>query len=451
VTVLEQGEDESYPCNTRYSGGIIHAAFHDVTRPADELIDIVGKAMRHTASAEMVQAVARDGRRLVKWLQEHGMRFMRFSALEAHRWCMAPPRPIGPGLDWKGRGPDVLLRTLAKRLSASGGVIEFGARAQVLLMECDRCIGVSGTRAGVTHTWQAKAVILADGGFQGNLDLVRLHIGARPDRVLQRGASTGRGDGVTMAGAVGAATRDMDTFYGHVNSRDALTNPNVWPYPELDGVAAAAIVVGPDGRRFTDEGLGGIAITNALARLDDPASATLICDAAIWDGPGKSARFPANPYMERFGGMLHRADDLQDLAAKAGLPGAALAATVESYNAGLKAGRLTTLTPPRSTDQIKALAIVSAPYIAIPICAGITYTMGGVVIDGDGRVLRPDASPIAGLYAAGATTAGLEGPTGGGHVGYVGGLIKSVFGLRAAEHVSARVLQQGVSGVPASP
>jgi fumarate reductase flavoprotein subunit len=72
--------------------------------------------------------------------------------------------------------------------------------------------------------------------------------------------------------------------------------------------------------------------------------------------------------------------------------------------------------------------------MAIPICPGITYTMGGIAINGHGRVLRPDGSVITGLYAAGSTTGGLEG---GGRVGYVGGLVKAgVMGLRAGEHVA---------------
>jgi fumarate reductase flavoprotein subunit len=53
--------------------------------------------------------------------------------------------------------------------------------------------------------------------------------------------------------------------------------------------------------------------------------------------------------------------------------------------------------------------------------------MGGFAVDEHGRVERPDGSAIAGLYAAGGTTGGLEG---GGALGYVGGLIKAcVFGL----------------------
>jgi fumarate reductase flavoprotein subunit len=72
--------------------------------------------------------------------------------------------------------------------------------------------------------------------------------------------------------------------------------------------------------------------------------------------------------------------------------------------------------------------------------------MGGISIDGHGRVKRPDGSVIAGLYAAGGTTGGLEG---GGALGYVGGLIKAcVFGLRVAEpaagqlHREANVLKK---------
>jgi len=38
VAVLEKGEAREYPCNTRYSGGIIHVAYHSAKLPADELV-----------------------------------------------------------------------------------------------------------------------------------------------------------------------------------------------------------------------------------------------------------------------------------------------------------------------------------------------------------------------------------------------------------------------------
>jgi fumarate reductase flavoprotein subunit len=72
--------------------------------------------------------------------------------------------------------------------------------------------------------------------------------------------------------------------------------------------------------------------------------------------------------------------------------------------------------------------------MAIPICPGITYTMGGIDINELAEVLDERGQPIAGLFAAGATTGGLEGGKG---AAYIGGLIKAgSFGLLAAERVA---------------
>lgn len=438
VMLLEQGEDERYPCNTRFAGGILHASYHDVNRPADELVGIIDRATWSSASPDLVRAVAEDGRRLLAWLRGRDIRFMRAGVQEAQRWCMAPPRPIGPGLEWRGRGPDVMLRTLTTRFRELGGQVVLGATAESLRMENGSCQGVLARVAGVPRRFDARAVVIADGGFQSNAELFRAHIGPAFDRVLQRGAANARGDGLRMAIEAGAAADRLNTFYGHLLTRAALTDARVWPYPELDGVAVAGIVVGADGKRFFDEGLGGIAIANALARLPDPASTVLIGDAAIWEGPGRSARIPANPFLERYGGPIVRAQTLAALAEKVGLPAAALEASVASYNQAVHAEGLAGLWPPRSATKGKAWPIAIPPFFAIPLCAGITHTMGGMVIDGDARVLRPDGAPIAGLYAAGTSTAGLEGDAGGGRIGYVGGLIKAVFGLRAAEHLAGR-------------
>jgi hypothetical protein len=150
----------------------------------------------------------------------------------------------------------------------------------------------------------------------------------------------------------------------------------VWPYPELDGVACGGHVVGPDGTRIVDEGLGGISIANALAKMPDPACATLICDAAIWEGPAAPRAFPPIRYLERYGGPLLRADTLAQLAAAAGLPAAALTETVTGYNAALAADTLAQLSPRRSPGY-KPWPITQAPFIAIPLCVAITNTMGG--------------------------------------------------------------------------
>jgi predicted oxidoreductase len=69
----------------------------------------------------------------------------------------------------------------------------------------------------------------------------------------------------------------------------------------------------------------------------------------------------------------------------------------------------------------------------MPICTAITNTMGGIAVDGGGRVLDRSDQPIPGLFAAGSTIGGLNG---GPHAGYVGGLINATVGLLAAETIA---------------
>jgi len=115
------------------------------------------------------------------------------------------------------------------------------------------------------------------------------------------------------------------------------------------------------------------------------------------------------------------------------VPAEQLQITVDQYNQALADGTLDRLSPPRRTDRYKAMPIKTAPFYAVPLCTGITNTMGGLVVNEDGAVLDANDKPIPGLYAAGGATGGLEG---GPSIGYVGGLIKATFGLRAAEKIA---------------
>ena len=266
------------------------------------------------------------------------------------------------------------------------------------------------------------------------------YISRQPARMKQRNGGTAFGDGIRMAQALGAAITGTDRFYGHVLSKDALTNDMLWPYPYLDSLVTAGIVVNQDGKRYTDEGRGGVSVANAVATLDDPLSSTCVFDQTIWEGPGRNGLIAANPHLVKENATIFEAADLDALAAKAGLNAAKLKDTIAAYNAALTArADATTFTPadgiPRRSQKYKAMPIVNAPYYAVPMVSGITYTMGGIVINTHAQALREDGSVIEGLYAAGAATGGLEG---GPQIGYVGGLAKSgITGLAAAEHIAA--------------
>lgn len=125
---------------------------------------------------------------------------------------------------------------------------------------------------------------------------------------------------------------------------------------------------------------------------------------------------------------------MADLAKAAGLPPETLAQSVAVYNQAYAERKLAQFTPPRTETRGKAYAILKPPFYAAPVCAGITYTMGGAKIDADCRVMYRDGHPIPNLFAVGSAAGGLEG---GATVGYFGGLAKAITsGLRAAEYIA---------------
>lgn len=436
VAVLERGNGPQYLCNSRYSGGVLHIACHNAKEPAEKLMDVIRDATSGKADPELSRALATTAGRAIDWLRDEGAKYIRVGNIVWQQHVLAPPRPIVAGLDWKGRGPDVTLRQLVTNLEKRGGKL-MHLPAATLMEKEGQCIGIEAADhegGAAKQQFYAKAVVLADGGYQGNPALVREHMGIDSAKVKTRGAGTGVGDGLRMAIAMGAQVSELKYFYGHMLSRDSFTNDKVWPYPQLDELGTVGLVVNDAGERFVDEGLGGVFVANTIARQANPLSAWAILDHAIWEGPGRTARIPANPQLANAGGTIIRAATLGELAVKTGIDAAGLETTVAAYNKALAAGHTASLTPPRSAHLIVPAPIAKTPFYAVPLCAGMTYTFGGIFTDGDGRVMSARGAPIAGLYAVGATTGGLEGGTGGG---YVGGLIKGVsFGLRAAEHIA---------------
>ena len=431
--VLEQGEGVDYPNNSRMSGGILHIGFHDPYRSPEELEQVITRLTDGEAKPELARALAHTGSRLITWLQGKGGKFMRFNPQEGYRWCMAPPRALKAGIDWKERGPDLILRRLALELVERGGVLQLGARVTRLLMDQGRFVGVEGTCQGTPQIWNAPYGVIADGGFQANRQLFEKHIGEHFDSVFQRGGRTGRGDGLSMAMDVGGVITPGNRFYGHVLCSDAKHNDAVWPYPEVDALATAGMVIDATGNRVVDEGISGVHLANELAARAKTEKLFAVFDQTIWDGPGVSARIPANPLLERAGGTILRATNATELAQQMGVPASAFIETLNQYNDHLKSGRLNTL-PIQRSELVKAMPIVNAPLMAIPICPGITYTMVGIDIDQHAQVLDAKSQPIPGLFAAGATTGGIEG---GKNSVYIGGLIKSgSFGLIAAERIA---------------
>lgn len=431
--VLEAGDAALYRCNSRISTGALHIAFRNPREPADGLFDVILETTGGTARPDLARAITSRASATLDWMMAEGADFIEHPRRSTGVKMLAPLRVMRAGLDWENSGPNLFLQTLERSLVRRGGALRRGCRATAIEQAEDRITGVTFDGPDGPESVITGAVVIADGGFQADETLVGRHITPRAGDLQRRNAGTGRGDGLRMAMEIGAASVGLETFYGHVLSRDAMENDALWPYPQVDLICAQSLVVDRAGRRFADEGQGGIYMANALARLDEPLSATAIFDAAVWHDARTTDNVPPNPSLPDAGGTVIEANDLETLASRAGIDGDGLATTVAGYN-DFVAGSSKMIEPARTTGQIKAFPVTEPPFYAIPVCAGITVTSGGLAVNGRGEVVDEADRPIAGLYAAGSTVGGIEG---GPHAGYVGGLIKSFgIGLIAADSIA---------------
>ena len=228
VVVLEQGAEDQYLCNSRLTGGVFHCALRPPDLPAADFEHIIIRNRGADVNRALAGAIARDALAAIRWLQALGIRFIRGSGDAWHHFVLAPPSLGRTGEGGRGRGGDTLLRGLEAHLNAHGSQIRHAHRATALLVDGDYVAGVQGDSFAI----RAPVVVIADGGFQADADLVRSAISPNPNQIATRNAGTSFGDGLKLAREIGAAlARDQSKCYGHLVSRDALTNPNLRFFP----------------------------------------------------------------------------------------------------------------------------------------------------------------------------------------------------------------------------
>jgi fumarate reductase flavoprotein subunit len=311
-----------------------------------------------------------------------------------------------------------------------------GIEAVSLLREGERIGGVAGRKPEEAIEIRSRSTILSTGGFSANKELLKQHIGPHADQCKLRGSKSCTGDGLRMALEVGAKAVNLKYFYGHLLSRKALTDDRFWPYPRLDSFIDEGILVNRNGNRFVDEGRGDVAVSNELARSDDVTGTALIFDATTWDAAkddafSKSVKTPApNPWLIDNDGDIFHDETIEGLAQKLRIDAVSLVKTVEQYNRAVQSSQTSSLAVAR-TGKPKPLL---PSYYGLKVVPGITFTMGGVLVNGRCEALDQEEKPVAGLYAAGDTIGGLMG---GYRGGYTGGLMQAVVtGLLAGENAA---------------
>ena len=363
----------------------------------------------------LVEALCSNSADAIDWLAEQGIELTSVSSFGG-----ASVKRIHRPVDSEGKTISVgsyMIPLLQSKCEELGVEILLNTTANKILTDADgAAVGIEATdKNGAAVTVNAKAVILATGGFGANLDMV---VEYKPDLAgfMTTNAPGAQGQGIDMAVAIGAGTVDMDQIQIHPTV-EANTAALITEGLRGDG----AILVNAEGNRFTDE-VGTRDVVSAAEIAQTGSYSWLVIDQAMVDASGVIQGYIKNGYTVS-------GETYEELAEAMGVDAAAFAATMEKWNAAVAAG-----VDEEFGRTSFANPLDTAPYYAIKVTAGIHHTMGGLTINPQTQVLAGDGTVIDGLYAAGEVTGGVHG---GNRLGGNAVADFTVFGRIAGEQAAA--------------
>jgi tricarballylate dehydrogenase len=382
----------------------------------------------------LARLVIRDSARFRPWLQRHGVRFQPALSGTLH---VARTNAFVMG------GGTALVNAWYRSAQRLGVQVRYEAPVHRVETQDGRFVAVHAKArdGGASERIEARACVLAAGGFESNLEWLREAWGQDEhgewpaDNFLIRGTRHNTGT-VLKAMLDAGADAVGDPSQSHCVAIDARA-------PKFDGgictridCVSLGIVVNRDGRRFHDEGEDFWPKRYALwGRLVAQQPGQL--GYAIIDAKAAGRFMPPV-----FPGIV--ADDLGSLAAQLGLDAQALESTVAQFNAACVPGSFdhTTLddcqTRGLAVDKTHwARPLDTPPYAAWPLRPGITFTYLGLKTDAGAHV-RFDGVPSDNLFVAGEMMAGNV--LGQGYVAGIGMAIGTAFGRIAGAGAAAAAM-----------
>ena len=339
---------------------------------------------------ELVETLCANSADAIDWLDEHGITLHNVSSFggasvkRIHRPVNAEGKTVSVG--------SYMIPLLQENCEKAGVKMMLDTTATEILTDANgAAVGVKATGAsGETVTVNAKAVVLASGGFGANLDMV---VKYKPELkgFMTTNAPGIQGQGIEMAEAIGAATVDMDQIQIHPTV-EANTAALITEGLRGDG----AVLINAEGKRFIDE-VGTRDVVSAAEIAQTGSYSWLVVDQAMVD-----ASSVIQGYIKK--GYTVTGETYEELGKAMGVDAAAFAETMDKWNGYVEAKN-----DPDFGRTSFANPLNTAPYYAVKVTAGVHHTMGGLKINANTEVLNEKGEVIPGLFAAGEVTGGVHG------------------------------------------
>jgi tricarballylate dehydrogenase len=434
VLVLERAPEAEAGGNSRFTAGAIRTVYDgvaDLRRLMPDLtdeevartdfgayteaqfLDDMGRVTGYRTDPELCELLVRRSRDTLLWMRGKGVRFAPIWGRQAFLVDGRFRFWGGLTVEAWGGGPG-LVAAWTQAARTAGIDVRYGARALSLIADDAGVKGVRVKHAGRTLDIAARAVVLASGGFQANVEWRTRYLGPGWDLAKVRGTRFNTGDGHRMALEIGAMSKGQWSGC-HAVGWD-LNAPEVGDLAVGDAFQKHSypfgIMLNARGERFVDEGADFRNYTYARygrVILAQPGHfAWQVFDAKV-------KHLLRDEYRIRQVTKV-QAETLEALVQKLeGVDAVRALATLKAWNAAVrtdipfdpnvKDGRCAVgLEIPKSNW---ANTLDQPPFEAYAVTCGVTFTFGGLAITGDAEVLDIDGAPIPGLYAAGEIVGGL--------------------------------------------
>ena len=427
VALVESAPKAFRGGNSRHTRNLrsMHAAPADVLTdayPEDEYWNDLFKVTGGQTDERLARMAIRGSDECRAWMKAHGVRFQP---------SLGGTLQLSRTNAFFLGGGKALINAYYTAAEALGVAIAYGTEAVDLRLDGNRFVSAVLSQGEV----KAKALVVATGGFESNLEWLREAWGPPADNFLIRGTPYNKGRMLRVLIDKGAQSIG-DPTQGHCVAIDARS-------PKFDGgivtrvdAVSLGIVVNREARRFYDEGEDfwpkRYAIWGRLVAQQPGQIGYAIIDAQ------SMGRFmpPVYPPL--------RAESIRGLAGQLGLDAQALERTLDEFNAAVRPGNFdhTVLDDCRTEGLAPAKThwarrIDRPPFFAYPLRPGITFTYLGVKVDERSRIaFGSGVSPNA--FAAGEIMAGNI--LGKGYLAGIGMSIGTVFGRIAGREAAQHVL-----------
>ena len=433
VLVLESATKDFRGGNSRHTRDIRYmhkAATAYVTGPYGE--QEFWEDLRQVTGGETNEGLARltiqNSEELGDWMPANGVRWQKPLRGTLH---LAKSNLFMLG------GGKAMMNAYYDTASRSGVQIAYESEVSELKIHDGEFLSAVASGNGASREVEAKAIVVAAGGFEANIPWLKEYWGDAADNFIVRGTKHNQGRMLKELLQHGAKPVG-DPRGCHAVALDARA-------PKFDGGIVTrldsvpfGIVVNKQVERFYDEGEDfwpkRYAIWGKLIAQQPDQIAYSIVDAKALPHFMPSVFPPLE------------ARSISELAAALSLNPAVLEAAVNGFNRAVRPGafdagsldgcRTEGIDPPKSHW---ARPIDTPPYYGYPLRPGITFTYLGVTVDEQARVIMQDERPAKNIFAAGEVMAGniLE----KGYLAGFGLTIGSVFGRiagrEAARHAAA--------------